>query len=37
MCVLCIYTVFEIRTIHLVGYFSGKVEEPLNQNKRSKN
>ena len=29
-------TVFEIRTIHLAGYFSGKAEEPLNQNKRSK-
>ena len=29
-------TVFEIRTFHLVGYFSGKAEEPLNQNKRSK-
>ena len=29
--------VFEIRTFHLVGYFSGNTEEPLNQNKRSKN
>ena len=30
-------TVFEIRNFHLAGYFSGKAEESLNQNKRSKN
>ena len=30
-------TMFEIRTFHLAGYFSGKLEESLNQNKRSKN
>ena len=30
-------TVFEIRTFHLVGYFSGNPEELLNQNKTSKN
>ena len=28
---------FEIRTIHLSGYSSGKTEEPLNQNKRFNN
>ena len=30
-------TVFEIRTFHLAGYFSGKAEEPLNQYKRFEN
>ena len=36
-CTLLILTwsVFEIRTFHLAGYFSGKVEELFNQNKRS--
>ena len=29
-------SLFEIRTFHLAGYSSGKAEEPLNQNKRSK-
>ena len=28
---------FEIRTFHLAGYFSGKAEESPNQNKRFKN
>ena len=32
-----VFTVFEIRTFNLFGYFSGNAEEPLNQNKRSKN
>ena len=34
--IYCKYTVFEIRTFHLVIYYSGNAEEPLNQNKRSK-
>ena len=29
-----IYTVFEIRTFHLVGYFLGNAEEPLNLSKQ---
>ena len=30
-------TVFEIRTFQLVGYISGKAEEPPDEIKRSKN
>ena len=30
-------SVFEIKTFYWAGYFSGKAEEPLNQNKRFKN
>ena len=30
-------TGFKIRTFYLAGYFSGKAEEPFNQNKKSKN
>ena len=33
----CDMSLFEIMTFHLVSFSSGKSEEPLNPNKRSKN